>query len=848
MSIKTKLSIACALLILVNVAVGVFSQASQQRIAAVGIDIYDRAFMAMSYLRSSQNGLSRLRAAAEAMAPERGEARRDTDPRATAGSGAPNAIAQDGGERLRHEGALVRSEDDAQPWARMARTMLPDVVSDVEVAHDRAMSQEGAAATRDLAARLSTLKGEFGSRDLAQLRVEIDRLQADFDAAVEIYAGDGYRFRRKVQGLVDNSTRQVWTAMASSVLVALAITLALWASIVPALRSAVGIARAVSAGKLDSMFPSTGSDETAVLLRALSDMKDSLVDKIGRIDALAVESRARAAELEIQSGRFEAALDNMHHGLCMVDANHRLLVANHRFTEMFGPPELGGDAMVWPLFPNLNEWLDACSSSTEALPDGRHIRVASQPVREGGWVVTFEDVTDRQRAASSLYHMSRHDALTGLPNRVAFRERLEDMLADDRPFPGPTVLYVDLDGFKTINDTLGHAVGDELLRGVALRLQHCLESPELIARLGGDEFAVILRSDDPGSAEHGARELLGALSQPFDLSSRRVAIGASIGIAIWRGSVDDDVADVGSALLKQADLALYSAKAEGKGTYRFHSEEMQSAISERRDLEADLRVALDRNEFVILFQPIVDASGHDLKGFEALIRWHHPVRGIVSPALFIPIAEEAGLITAIGRWVLRQSCIEAATWPGDVKVAVNLSAVQFSQGFLAADVLRALADARLAPHRLELEITESVLIQDSASVVATLKQLRTLGVRIALDDFGTGYSSLSYLRQFPFDKLKIDRSFVQTLSNADDVAILRAMIGLGRSLNVAVVAEGIESADQAERLRDEGCTELQGFFFGRPGPANEVADAIQRLDVSRRGAPPPVEWAGEWAS
>ena len=787
MSIKAKLSAACFLLILVNVSVGVFSHMSQQRMAALGFDIYDRAFMAMSYLRSSQNGLARLRV--------------------TLGAAA------DATER------------------RTVADVFSEVLSDVQVARERAMSPEGSKVTSDLAERLSALMTRSRNGDPASFLAEIEHVQATFETAVEIYAGDGYLYRRKMQDLVERSFHDTWIAVATSVAIAFVITSALWMSIIPALRSAVAIARAISAGKLDSAFPARGSDETAILLKALSGMQDSLVDKLARIDALALEAQARAAELTVQNGRFEAALDNMNHGLCMIDVDRRLVVANHRFVDMFGgaSPSMQGDIAQWALFPRLGSCLRDAKPVTEELPDGRVIRIDSQPVRDGGSVITFDDVTERHHAETKLFHMSRYDLLTGLPNRALFRESLEENVRNAGRLAGPTVLYVDLDGFKTVNDTLGHGVGDELLRSVATRLQDSLGPAELISRLGGDEFAIILRSGDQTEAEKHASGLVEVLSQPFDLPPHRISIGASVGIAIRREGDAGLAPDVCTTLLKNADVALYRAKADGKGTFRFHTDELDVAVKERQGLETDLRSALERGEFVLVFQPIVAAAGDSVSGFEALLRWHHPERGIIPPTTFIPIAEETGLIASIGRWVLRGACAEAATWPDHVKVAVNLSPVQFRQSFLVADVVRALADAQIAPGRLELEITESVLIQDTESVVATLMQLRSLGVRIALDDFGTGYSSLSYLRKFPFDKLKIDRSFVQNLSDADNLAILQAMAGLGRALNVAVVAEGVETAEQAEQLRREGCSELQGYHFGRPGPAQGIPDVLQRL-------------------
>jgi diguanylate cyclase (GGDEF)-like protein/PAS domain S-box-containing protein len=423
------------------------------------------------------------------------------------------------------------------------------------------------------------------------------------------------------------------------------------------------------------------------------------------------------------------------------------------------------------------------------------------------------DVTERRRAEQRLFHMSRHDALTNLPNRVQFRERLEELLLYSKPF---SILLFDLDEFKAVNDTLGHSMGDVLLQEAARRIGAAIRSEDMAARLGGDEFVVI----QPGVCDEASiaaqiKRVMATLAQPFDLDGHKVAISASVGAACApRDGGDCDV------LLKHADLALYAAKEQGRGIFRFFKPEMDALLQARRKLEADLRRAVQNAELEVHYQPLVNLGSGAICGFEALLRWNHPERGYVPPSDFISLAEDTGLIAPIGQMVLRQACEDAASWPDDLKVAVNLSPIQFKHGDVLNAVVQALANSGLAPHRLELEITEALLMERSEKILAVLNGVRTLGVGLSMDDFGTGYSSLSYLRAFPFTKIKIDQSFVRELrSSADAQAIVRAILGLGESLGLTVLAEGVEHADDLAYLKLLGCQEGQGYLFGRAQPS-----------------------------
>ena len=443
-------------------------------------------------------------------------------------------------------------------------------------------------------------------------------------------------------------------------------------------------------------------------------------------------------------------------------------------------------------------------------------------------LVTFIDVTEKQRAERRLAHMAHHDDLTDLPNRACFRDSLAAALSRLRAAQGRAqdhvgVFYLDLDQFKAVVDALGHAAADALLCAVADRLRAGLRPTDVVARFGGDEFA-ILRSglDGPDEARALAADIVELVGRPFVVEGQTIEIATSIGVALAPGH-----GVCPNLLLKNADMALYRAKQEGRRAFRFFEPAMDASARARRLLEIDLRRALPAGQFELYYQPLVSLKSGAITGFEALLRWHHPTRGLVAPAEFIPLAEEIGLIAPLGEWVLRQACAEAARWPGDLKIAVNLSPAQFRNGNLTHSILTALASSGLPASRLELEITETILLAESEANLAMLHRLRALGVSVSMDDFGTGYSSLAYLRAFPFDKLKIDRSFVSGLSSGGCMAIVRAVTGLGTSLGISTTAEGVETGEQLEWLRKEGCTEMQGYYFSPPVPASKILPMLK---------------------
>jgi diguanylate cyclase (GGDEF)-like protein len=443
-----------------------------------------------------------------------------------------------------------------------------------------------------------------------------------------------------------------------------------------------------------------------------------------------------------------------------------------------------------------------------------------------------EQTRERARAEAQITHMARHDALTGLPNRVLFLQEMECAITRVQRREPFTVLCLDLDRFKSVNDTLGHHVGDALLVEAAQRLTACLRQGDMVARLGGDEFAILQRGTrDPADAIGLAERIVVSLAAPAQVGGHAILIGSSVGIAF----APDDGEDA-NTLLKAADMALYRAKSDGGGTFRLFEPEMDEKMQARRVLEIDLRRALAAGEFQVYYQPIVSLHDNDVVGFEALLRWHHPTQGLVSPADFIPIAEEIGLIAPIGAWVLRTACADAALWPREIKVAVNLSPMQFRSNTLVADVVAALTASGLSAHRLEVEITETVMLQDTIVTLETLNHLSRLGVRISMDDFGTGYSSLSYLRRFPFNKIKIDQCFIRDMSDAgESMAVLRAITGLGVSLGMSTTAEGVETLEQLSRLRAEGCNEVQGFLFSEPKPVEDIAAMLKSVSTQMEG-------------
>ena len=536
---------------------------------------------------------------------------------------------------------------------------------------------------------------------------------------------------------------------------------------------------------------------------------------------------------------YAVVIEQLPQGLSMFDSVDRLLVWNRRYLDIWQLPD--GLCRAGASFAEIiaaSHGAVMISDEVAATPDPsqthrrrrqwrlddqRIIEVTVTRLANGACVALHEDVTEQHQARQREVHLARHDGLTGLDNRAHLAEQLAMQLPRTARGEEFALLLLDLDRFKNVNDTLGHALGDALLCQVAQRLRAHVRDGDSVARLGGDEFAVLQTGNgQPGAATALAQRLIEVLSEPFELDGHQAHIGCSVGIAL--APFDGDKAET---LLKNADLALYRAKGAGRGVLRFFEPEMDARLQRRRRLESDLRRAVDQGEFVLAYQAQVALPGFEVIGVEALVRWDHPTQGRISPLDFIPLAEETGLIQPIGLWVLQQACRDAAAWPAQVRVAVNLSPVQFRSRTLVADVMGALAASGLAPQRLALEITEAVLMHDVDQALQMMQALRRLGVRTALDDFGTGYSSLSYLRRFPFDKIKIDRSFVVDLAQGDSAAcIIKAISALAAGLGMSTIVEGVETLEQLCAVQAAGCTEVQGYLFSQPRPAGEIAAQI----------------------
>jgi diguanylate cyclase (GGDEF)-like protein len=557
----------------------------------------------------------------------------------------------------------------------------------------------------------------------------------------------------------------------------------------------------------------------------------------------------RKRELERQNIRLDAAVNNISQGLCMYDAKGRLVICNAPYARIYRLP---AELLVagTPLEDILGYLFDHGMTAAEDRQTyiswrrevisrgeygknihelfGRTILMQHHPMKDGGWVSTHEDITEQRQQEERIQHLARHDALTELPNRVRFIEELATLENSISRGEKAAVLHIDLDHFKGVNDSFGNAIGDKALKQASARLWGATRETDLLARLGADEFALLLRPiERPADAAAIAERVVKAMGSPFNIDGNQILIGASVGIAM--APDDGDTAD---ALMKNADMALYRAKNEGRATYHFFERGMDAAIRRRRDIEAGLRLALARRELRLEFQPLVGLKENRVTCLEALLRWDSLERGSISPVDFIPVAEETGLIVSIGEWVLREACEAATAWPNEVRVAVNLSPAQFKKGKVYDVVVAALKDSGLPATRLELEITESLLLVDNEPTLGTLHRLRALGVRISMDDFGTGYSSLSYLRSFPFDKIKIDRSFMRDLGRGEDsLAIVRAVIGLGHSLGMSTTAEGVETEEQLAAVREEGCDEVQGFFFSPPLRPEAVHEIVSKKFV-----------------
>lgn len=584
---------------------------------------------------------------------------------------------------------------------------------------------------------------------------------------------------------------------------------------------------------------------TITLFRMRAEGVSRVMEKIEQANRDAAELR------RIQNDRLVSLIENLPQGVSLFDQAGRLIVCNRHFIEMYDLPadthtsgatyadihahvtsknsHGGGEGWEPPAeMAAIATAGDSCR--IENLRDGRFISVTRHGIATGGWVASYSDITESRLQQARILELARQDPLTGIANRTAFREHLDEAIGCAKDGDGFAVFLCDLDHFKAVNDSLGHPIGDRLIRAVAKRLKLCVKAEDIVARLGGDEFAIIARNlGGVSDADACAAKIAETVSQPYFIDGHQIIVGVSTGVAWSSGALTG-----AETLMQMADIALYKAKEDGRNTFKFFVPQMMADVHEKRALEVELRDALEQEQLSVHFQPIIDCATRQTIAFEALARWNHPIKGNIPPFKFIPVAEERGLIVPMGRWILREACAKLATLPSDLCIAVNISPVQLRHEDFTDHVRQVLGDFNLDPARLELEVTEAVLMDDNEPLQAKLQNLRGLGVKIAMDDFGTGYSSLSYLRKFPFDRIKIDRSFISRITSSPrDLAIVKAVVDLARSLNLSTTAEGVETEDQYNALRGVGCTELQGYLFGQPAAAGE-AFAPYRLPVLRR--------------
>ncbi|MDY8109206.1 EAL domain-containing protein [Fulvimarina sp. 2208YS6-2-32] len=720
------------------------------------------------------------------------------------------------------------------------REAIGQIRSDFDLVLASPISTETAAVISQMRYPLSRLSMSNGKLSTRAAVSDLTDLSRDLDRAIESLRADLAADRAEAER---RSTSGNWLTMAGLG----AIVLAIAAFTILTVRSIRGALR-----KVAHTAANIGSDtwEQPVVRRVPSEVRGLLETLSGihlrfrsSTESMSVQSNALAGELEEKRDQMAAALNNMTQALCMLDADKKLLVSNEVFSYYFGTHAIGTPAKQFLRDPRLTAPLPRNETSVmlTETENGEIMEVKRRGMAGRGLLITFEDITERREIAERLEHMAAHDGLTDLPNRKCFVDEIEALLLKKR---GDFALMVlDLRNFKSINDNYGHPVGDAMLSELGDRLVRIGGPRAIVARLGGDEFGILFTgAKDLEGIGSFASSVLASFDEPFEIDGRRITSSAAIGVVQVNAQEKEEGTNA-DILLQNCDLALYEAKASDFATWRIFDPAMRNRKRERREMERDLRTALENNEFELFYQPFVDAGQSAVSGFEALLRWRHPEKGLVPPGLFVPLAEQTGLIEAIGVWCLETACLEAASWSSDMTISVNMSPVQFKSTRLVADVDRALSMSGLDPRRLQIEVTESLFIDESENILSILQDFRKRGLTISMDDFGTGYSSLGYLSRFPFDKIKIDQSFVRDLSRPENIAIVRSVIGLSRALDMKVLAEGIETREQMDILIREGCLEMQGYYFARPLPASElprmIADITARwngdLRIQRQG-------------
>ncbi|MEX6505399.1 EAL domain-containing protein [Jiella sp. M17.18] len=804
MSIRLRLFVGSIVFALLTATFGFFSYNSQVSSLELIRQLYSNGMDPLSRLQQAKSNVDTLRARFES-----GIEKKDSSQRFVAeGPQLEDLLVNV--SALNAEIGGVLSADLSEPARKMLRSVLYPL------------------------SLISTAQGHLSDQTVLR---ELKQVSLGIGEAVQIVHNDMVGMKSDADDSIHGAMILNGIAIASVILALSAFFVFLSRSVGGALRRLVDTARALAAGQLDMPIVPTGPREVRNVLAALVEMQD----RCEFLETtLAEKTDLLSGQLAVQQDQLAAALNNMTQALCMLDGQKRLVVCNEVFGEYFGNHAAGTPGRKIFDDPRLTAPLQEHETAVHLheMESGAVMEVKRRGMPEKGLLITFEDITEKQQIAKRLEHLAGHDGLTDLPNRRCFGEDLDELLLKSRgPF---TVAVLDIRNFKSINDTYGHPIGDALLKECGRRLVELAGPRATVARLGGDEFAIIApAARSPEDSLALGEKILADFEAPFEVEERRIFASASIGLVHTspaKGVAGEISADI---ILQNCDLALYKAKEDRRGAYRIFQPSMRQKLKQRREMELDLQVALDKGQFELFYQPFVDAEEGRVSGFEALLRWRHPEKGMISPSLFIPLAEETGLIEKLGVWGLETACRQAAGWPTDMAVSVNLSAVQFKSPTLLTDVARVLSTSGLAPSRLQIEVTESLFLDESDRVLSILSEFRRRGLTISMDDFGTGYSSLGYLSRFPFDKIKIDQSFVRDMARPENIAIVRSVIGLSRALGMKVIAEGIETAEQMQVLYDEGCREMQGYFFSRPRPAGDLP--LMLSEIANR-------WDGEFSA
>ncbi|MEE2950988.1 MAG: EAL domain-containing protein [Pseudomonadota bacterium] len=793
MSITLRLIIGGIVFAVIAGAFGTFSLYNQSHALSLAMGIHDDAVVPLDRLTVAQSRVERLRDRLEM-----------------------SFASRESGQRP------VLSDQEKTLFTQG----IQDIKSELVDVFDSELSEKAIFVISGLRYPLSRLSASEGNLSQHAVLTQLGELSGSLSEASQIVRNDLQTYRNSADTQIKGSMWLSLIGLGSIILALLAFAYFMARAVAGPLRYVTSVARTVATPQHCDPIVPRGPKEIATMLMAIAQMQSRCASLA---ETMSHRTTALSGQLAEQQDQLSAALNNMTQALCMLDGDKKLLVCNEVFKYYFGEHALGTSARVFLRDPRLTSPLPRNETSVILMETerGEIMEVKRRGMTGRGLLITFEDITERQKIAEKLEHVAGHDGLTDLPNRHSFAADVDELLARRRD--DFVLLVLDIRNFKSINDTFGHPIGDALLVQSGERLMREVGPKATVARLGGDEFGVVAPGIRlPEVAEEFAQSIVAAFAEPFDIEGRRINAGLSVGLIHVRPS-EIEAGTNADILLQNCDLALYQAKEAPRSGFRMFQPAMRERLRDRREMELDLKVALENDQLELFYQPFVDAGRNTVSGFEALLRWRHPVKGMISPAVFVPLAEETGLIEQIGTWCLQTACRQAAEWPSGMTISVNLSPVQFRSPTLLSDIDSALAQSGIEPKRLQIEVTESLFLDESDNILAILQAFRKRGLTISMDDFGTGYSSLGYLSRFPFDKIKIDQSFVRDLSRPENIAIVRSVISLSRALKMNVMAEGIETHEQMQILYDEGCREMQGYFFSKPRPGAELAQMTAEI-------------------